>query len=296
MSRGSLAAAAGQRVLLSDCAMGTSLQQAGLEPGSCGELWCIEQGDVLAAIHRASIAAGSDLITTNSFNGSALALERWGLASRAAELNRAAAALARAAAGPDRWVLGDIGPFGGFLEPLGEYREADVSAAFLAQAEALLEGGADGIIIETMSAADELQLAVRAARQAGADVVIATATYEPGQLGLRTMMGASPADMADAALSEGAVGVGANCGTRLTMADYVELVRQLRAAAPDALVIVQPNAGTPRLEGADVVYGAEPAEFAAAAPALVAAGANILGGCCGTTPAHIAALARVVRA
>jgi 5-methyltetrahydrofolate--homocysteine methyltransferase len=110
------------------------------------------------------------------------------------------------------------------------------------------------------------------------------------------MMGASPADLAAAALSEGAVGVGANCGTRLTMTDYIELVRQLRAAAPDALVIVQPNAGTPRLEGADVVYGAEPAEFAAAAPALVAAGANILGGCCGTTPAHIAALAQVVRA
>jgi 5-methyltetrahydrofolate--homocysteine methyltransferase len=288
--------AARQRVLLSDCAMGTELQKAGLEPGTCGELWCLEHGDVISGLHRANIAAGADLVITNSFNGSSLALEHLGLASLARELNLAAAALAREAAGPDRWVLGDIGPFGGFLEPLGEYREADVLEAFLAQARALLEGRADGIIIETMSAPEELRLAVRAARQAGAELVIASATYEPGKLGLRTMMGATPADMAAAALSEGAAGVGANCGTRLTLDDYVELTRQLRAAAPDALVIVQSNAGTPRLEGDIVVYDESPARFAAAAPSLVAAGASILGGCCGTTPAHIAALARAMRA
>lgn len=296
MPRESIVAAARQRVLLCDSAMGTALQQAGLEPGASGELWNLDHGDVVSSIHLANRAAGSDLITTNTFSGSAFALERHGLSGRMGDLNRAAAQLAREVAGPHRWVLGDIGPFGGFLEPLGEASEGDVLAAFRAQAEALLEGGADAIIVETMSAPEELRLAVRAAREAGAAEVLATATYEPGARGFRTMMGASPADMAAAALEEGAVAVGANCGTRLTLADYVVIARELHSAAPDAIVIVQPNAGTPRLQGADVVYDASADEFAAAARDLVAAGASILGGCCGTTPAHIAALARALRA
>ena len=211
------------------------------------------------------------------------------------EINRAAAAIARRAAGSRVTVLGDLGPCGGFLRPLGEIDAQDLGTEFERQARALVAGGVDGIIIETMSAVEELVLAIRAARAAGAPYVIASLAFDRLPNGsLRTMMGVSPEQAAQAAVSEGADVLGANCGTRMTPADFAAVVAAYRGVS-DKPVMIQANAGTPELEGGRAVYRLGPADFAERMREVVAAGARILGGCCGTTPAHIAALAAMSR-
>ncbi len=279
-----------RRVVIGDGGMGTQLQIAGLEPGAAGELWNVENPDAVVAIQRRYVNAGSAIILSNTFGGSSLALERHGLAARASELNRAGAQAACRAAGDRAWVLGDIGPFGGFLAPLGEHDPDAVFASFLEQASALLEGGADGILVETMSDLDELVLALHAARQAGAALVGGSLCFDPTAVGPRTMMGIAPAAAAAAMLAAGADILGTNCGT-LELEGYAEVVRAYRQAAPGAVIMVQPNAGQPVLEDGAAVYRQTPEAFAAALPVLAAAGANIIGGCCGTTPDHIRALA-----
>ena len=290
MSLQPLPAVARERVVLLDGGIGTQLQLAGLAPGGCGELWNVERPDVVAGVHRAYADAGAEALLTNTFGGSPLALARHGHGDRAAELNRAAAALAREAAGPERWVLGDVGPFGGFLAPLGETSAAEAEAGFREQVEALLEGGVDGVLIETMTALDELALAVRAARAAGAPFVIASVAFDATRVGPRTMMGVSPADAAHTARELGIDALGANCGAGLDLAGYAALLRELAAAAPALPLLCRPNAGTPRLEDGRIRYDLTPQGMAADVDALVAAGARMIGGCCGTTPAHIAAL------
>ncbi len=290
----SLIDAARGRVVLADGALGTELQRAGLEPGGCGECWNVDRPDAVRAIHRAYADAGAEALLTNTFGGTRIALDRHGAGERTTRLNRAAAALAREVAGPDRWVVGDIGPFGGFLQPLGEYSPDAVEAAFREQAEALLEGGADGLLVETMTALDELVLAVRAGRAAGAPFVIASMAFDATKVGPRTMMGVSPEEAAAAALDAGADALGANCGSNLDLAGYADILRRYRAAALDAVLLCRPNAGTPRREGSAVVHDLGPEALAADAPGLVEVGAGIVGGCCGTTPAHIAALKRAL--
>lgn len=305
------------RAVLADGAMGTELQRAGLEPGACGELWNVDHPDRVAAIHRAYLDAGARVLLTNTFGGTRQALERHGLGDRSAELNLAGARVALAVAsaavkvaapspprplasspprggrgGEGPWVLGDMGPCGGLLAPLGEHDPADVAAAFKEQAQALVAGGVDGVLVETMTALDELTLAVRAAKAAGAPFVIASVAFDLTKVGFRTMMGATPGEAASAALDAGADALGANCGTGLGMQDYAGIVRAYREAAGDVVVLARANAGTPRLEGGAVVYDATPASMAEGVPGLVAAGAGIIGGCCGTTPAYIEAFAR----
>lgn len=285
-----------RRPLCCDGAMGTQLLARGLPGGECGMAWNVARPDDVAAIHRAYRAAGCDLITTNSFGGSRLTLERHGLADRMAELNRAAAAVACSAAGSQAWVLGDVGPFGDFLEPLGDTKADDLRAVFRDQIAALRDGGADAILIETMSDPAEAVVAVEAAKGVAAEApVLVTYAFQktaPGQF--RTMMGTEAAEALRRALAAGADVVGANCGTRLGLEDYVELARQMVAAAGRAPVIIQPNAGSPRVENGQTVYDATPEQMAAAALALLDAGARIIGGCCGTTPAHLAAMSRHV--
>lgn len=285
----SLIDAARRRVVVTDGAIGTEIQRRGLEPGGCGECWNVDRPDAVRAIHQAYADAGAEALLTNTFGGTRIALARHGAGERAPELNRAAARLAREVAGSDRWVLGDIGPIGGFLEPLGEHEPEDVEAAFREQAEALLEGGADGLLIETMTALDELVLAIRAGRAAGAPFVIGSLAFDATKVGPRTMMGVSP-EAAAAALDAGADALGANCGSSLDMAGYADIIARYRAAAPDAVLLCRPNAGTPRREGSAVVYDLGPEALAGDAHRLVDAGAGIVGGCCGTTPDHIAAL------
>lgn len=285
-----LRAALTQRPLLADGATGTQLQLRGLAPGACGELWNLERPDFVRAVHDAYRAAGAALLTTNSFGGTAPVLAGHGAGHRVLEINLAAAQLARATAGEDAWVLGDIGPFGGMLEPLGDASADEVALAFRAQAAALLEGGADALLIETMSDPEELRLAVQAARAAGADLVFATYTFQAAAGQFHTLMGTTVAEAVAVAREAGADAVGANCGTGLSLDDYARLTAELVAAAAGLPVIVQPNAGAPKLVDGRILYDGSPAEFAAAARRLLELGARIVGGCCGSTPEHIAAM------
>jgi methionine synthase I (cobalamin-dependent) len=261
-------------------------------------VWNVERSGDVGGIHLAYRNAGCDLITTNSFGGSRFALELHGLAGRAAELNRAASRVARAAAGDNGWVLGDVGPFGDFLEPVGDVTADELREAFRAQIAALLEGGADAILVETMSDPAEAVVGVEAAKACAADVpVIVTYAFQkttPGEF--RTMMGTSAVEAVRRATAAGAEIVRANCGTALSLEDYVKLAEQLVAAAGSATVIVQPNAGSPRTENGRTIYDATPEEMADTATRLLAAGARIIGGCCGTTPWHLASMSRTVKA
>jgi methionine synthase I (cobalamin-dependent) len=280
-----------RRPLLGDGAMGTQLQQLGLAPGAGGELWNTDHPDRVRQVHQGYLDAGADLLTTNTFGGTSFVLAGHGAGARVRELNLAGAQLARGVAGDRAWVLGDVGPFGGMFEPLGDASPDAVVAAFRQQAAALLEGGADVILVETMSDPAEAGLAVRAARAVGAELVIATYSFQQSTAGFRTMMGTTVAAALAAVLAAGADVVGANCGTELSLDDYVRLTAELAAAAAGRPVIVQPNAGSPRLVDGKIRYDTSAAQFAAAAPRLLARGARLVGGCCGSTPAHIAAMA-----
>ncbi len=275
------------RILLGDGAMGTQLQLQGLKPGACGELWNVENPGAVKAIQASYRDAGSDVILTNTFQGTRIALQRHGLADRAAELNRAAARIAREVMGYDRWVVGDIGPFGGMLTPLGEVEPEEAEAAFLEQARALVESGVDAVIIETQTALEELELAVKAARAAGAKTVIASMAFDHTASGTPcTMMGVTPEKAAKAMLDLGADVFGCNCGTQLTLDDYAAVIRAFRTIS-DRPIMAQPNAGQPEIAPSGVIYRETPDKMAARILELVDAGAGIIGGCCGTTPKHI---------
>jgi len=281
-------------VLVADGAMGTQLQRAGLPIGVGGERWNVEQPDRVLAIHAAYCEAGSDIVLTNTFGATRWVLERHGLAGRLAELNRAAARIARQAAGPHRFVLGDLGPTGELLEPLGPVSRAELKADATARCHALLEEGIDGVICETLTAADEAAAAVEAALEAGAPLVIASFAFDRRPNGrVRTMMGVAPAEAAARARAAGAALVGANCGTNLNVGDFAALAGEL-AAASGLPVMIQPNAGQPRLEDGRAVYDMSSGEFAHGMEEVLRAGARIVGGCCGTGPEHIRALRALV--
>jgi 5-methyltetrahydrofolate--homocysteine methyltransferase len=280
--------------ILADGGMGTMLLAAGLEPGGCGDLLNLEQPDIVANVHRAYIDAGARVILTNTFGASSLALARHGLAELATQINESGAALARSAASADTLVLGDIGPFGGFIEPVGDAARCAVFDAFHLQAHALLAGGAHGIIVETMGALDEMELAVLAAREAGADLIVASMSFERTRVGLRTLTGVSPRAAAEHLGALGVDVLGTNCGTGMNADDYCEVVREYRLVDACARVLVKMNAGTPRLVRSGTVYDLSPDRFADWVRAVTQAGADIVGGCCGTTPQHISAARRLI--
>lgn len=279
--------------LLSDGAWGTFLQQKGLKPGECPERWCVERPADVRAIAQSYVDAGSDMVETNSFGGTRFKLDFFGLQDRVAEINRAAAALSREAAGPQRHVIASVGPTGRMLL-MGDVTEAELREAFREQLTALEAGGADACCIETMSATDEAGLAIEAAREHTGLEVLCTFTFErTADGGFHTMMGVSPAQAAQAAVAAGAHVVGANCGQG--MEQMAAIVAEMRAAVPGVPIMVQANAGLPRnVDGRDV-FPETPAMTASRVAAVVAAGASIIGGCCGTTPAHIAAIGKVLK-
>jgi 5-methyltetrahydrofolate--homocysteine methyltransferase len=277
--------------------MGTQLVQRGLRGGEVPELWNVDRPADVAGVHRAYVAAGCELITTNSFGASSVALARHGLESRTYELNFAAARLAREAAGDSRYVLGDIGPSTQMIEPYGDLSEDAAMSSFAQQASALLEGGADGFIIETMGDPNEMSLAIRAARQVSQTLpIIATFAFSRDASKIfRTMMGTTVIDAMRSAADAGADVVGANCGTNLSLPDYLELATTLLPVPGAKPVIVQPNAGSPKLVDGRNLYDATPEAMATLATQLASAGVRVIGGCCGTTPAHLEAMAGALR-
>jgi 5-methyltetrahydrofolate--homocysteine methyltransferase len=283
-----------QRVVILDGAMGSELIRRGFHSETCPEEWNVSHADVVAQIHREYFAAGAEVVHTNTFGGSRAKLAHFGMESRAAEFNTAAARLAvtvRDADAPNALVAGDVGPTGKFLKPMGELEPAEMRDVFAEQVTALIEGGADLISIETMFDLAEARLAVEAAKLVTGLPVMACMTYGLTPRGYKTMMGVDPKRGALGLLEAGADVVGCNCS--LTADQMIELVAELRAATP-APLMSEPNAGQPRLEGDVTVYDESARHFAAGMPAIVAQGAGLVGGCCGTTPDHIAALVKAV--
>ena len=283
-----------ERPLLGDGAMGTQLMLAGLESGACGEEWNLTHPDRVLGIQRRYAEAGSDCILTNTFGGSRIMLNRHGNADNVAAINKAGVDIVRRAfseAGrADGYVIGDIGPFGGLMEPYGEFTETQVREAFEEQAKALVDAGADAIIIETQTGLEELGIAIEAAKAAGAACIIGSMAYDVTLDGstFRTMMGIDPERAAEFMQDAGAHVVALNCGTGMDMPHAREAIERYRQTT-GLPVMAQPNAGQPKLVDMKVVYDETPHQMMKGVVPLLEAGTNILGACCGSTPDHIRA-------
>ncbi|MCL2472747.1 MAG: homocysteine S-methyltransferase family protein, partial [Treponema sp.] len=257
------------------------------------ELWCIDKPAEVLDVAKSYINAGADMIEANSFGGSSIKLTPYGLADRAAEINEAAAKISREAAGENHWVIASIGPTGKMLVT-EEVTEEELYNTFKTQAVALEKGGADAVCIETMSDIGEACQAIKAARENTKLEVICTFTFEKTAKGdFRTMMGVDPVSAMNASIEAGADIVGANCGNGFER--MIDVVSQMRSVNRDIPILVHANAGLPKTVNGDVVFPETPEDMAALAPKLARAGANIIGGCCGTTPAHIKAIKDALR-
>jgi len=280
-------------ILISDGATGTYLQANGLEPGGCPEYMNVSHPQVIRQMASEYFAAGSDMVETNSFGGSRYMLKKYDHGDRVEELNRLAAEHARAAAPAGRFVLGSIGPTGEFLVPNGTATEQEMYDVFAEQARGLAAGGIDAFCIETMSDMGEMSLAIRAAKESTGLPVLATLTFDKGPRGYFTMFGITPAGAAEQLAEAGADVVGSNCGIAINQ--MIEIIAAMRKAT-DRPILTHVNAGIPKIEdGRRIVYPDKPEAMAAKYLQLVQAGANIVGGCCGTSPDHIRAIANLLR-
>jgi 5-methyltetrahydrofolate--homocysteine methyltransferase len=268
------------------------LAGVGRSPGDASEWLNLLSPEAVRQVHREYVDAGSQIIQTNTFNGNRLRLEVYGLGGRVREVNLAAAQVAREAAGHDALVAGDIGPSGKLLA-MGEVDERALVDAFAEQAAALAEGGVDLFHVETMSDLAEARAAVEGVRRASNRPLLLTMSFDTGKPeALRTMMGVTPAQLAEAAREMGVFGVGANCGRGLE--GYREVMRALAGARPEAVLVAKLNAGIPRMEAGQVVYDGTPERMADYALWCAENGVGIIGGCCGSTPRHIEAMARAL--
>lgn len=280
-----------RKLLVSDGAMGTMLQAHGLTGDDCPEEWNVSHPDEVRGIAAAYIKAGSDMVLTNTFGGTRIKLDKKGLGDRTAEFNRAGATLSLAA-GDVAIVAGSVGPTGEFLQPMGLMSEEQMQAVFSEQIEAILLAGVRVICVETMMALEEAACAIRAVKALDASVdVLATMTFEKGAQGYRTMMGVSPEQAAAGLAEAGADVVGSNCGNGIE--GMIEIAAEFRRNT-DKPILIHANAGVPELHEGKTVFRQSPADFSANAAALIEAGANIIGGCCGTNPDHIRAITEVV--
>jgi 5-methyltetrahydrofolate--homocysteine methyltransferase len=279
------------KLRVSDGAWGTQLQALHLPGGACPELWNVERPDVVATVARGYVEAGSDVILTNTFGANRFVLERHGLGDRAAELMEAGVAISRKAAGPVVKVFASMGPTGKIVM-MDEMPADQVTAAFAGQAAAAEQGGADAVVLETFNELAELGLALAGVKQGCKLPVVCSMTFSSGPDRTATTMGTQPADFVAAVVAGGADAVGANCG--IGPENYVRIAELLRAAT--ALPIwIKANAGVPQLgAGGKTIFPMGPEQYAQHVPALARAGANFIGGCCGTTPHHIRLLRAAV--
>lgn len=283
-------------VLVADGATGTNLQAVGLPPGTTPEEWVFDQPDQIRALQRAFVEAGSDLILTCTFGGTRIRLKETRYADRAAELNRRAADLAHDAAVGRALVGGSMGPLGSLLKPFGPIEYNEAVTAYAEQAQALSAGGVDVLVIETHFALDEAQAAVEGARQVSQLPLVVSFSYDRG---VRTMMGVKPAQVAEKFRAVDVTAIGANCGTTLDNMEKIvqEYANALAAAQNGIFIWAKPNAGLPSVEPATgrSIYSVTPEQMADFAKRYVAIGARIVGGCCGSTPAHVKAIAEAVK-
>lgn len=280
-------------ILVADGATGTNLQKMGLVSGQSPEAWVLEQPEKILALAESFVDAGSDIILTCTFGGTRLRLRESPLAERVTEINRRAAELARKAASKRTNVLvgGSLGPTGLLMKPYGPATPEEVAASYEEQAKALSEAGVDLLVVETMFALDEAQSALEGARRVTDLPIVVSFSYDRG---VRTMMGVKPAQVAAKYPSLGANVIGANCGT--TLENMESIIKEYHAAATEAILWAKPNAGLPEMgEDNQAVYKVTPEEMGEFAKKYVAAGARIVGGCCGSTPEHVAGIVRAVK-
>jgi 5-methyltetrahydrofolate--homocysteine methyltransferase len=281
--------------VLADGAMGTMLFSSGLQFGDPPEMWnvALPQGSIVRRIHRLYLDAGARIILTNTFGGNRLRLSLHGNERHVGEVNQMAAVLAHAeieASGVDALVAGDIGPTGSIMFPIGPLEFEEAVDAFAEQAHALVAGGVDVIWIETMSDLEEIHAAITGVRRVASGIpIIATMTFDTRG---HTMMGVSPERAARALVDWGADAIGGNCGNGPD--EIIPVIAKMRAAAPEALLVGKSNAGMPELVDMQAVYKAQPPVMAAYALDVRAAGATIIGACCGSTPAHLAAMSEAL--
>ncbi|MDR1579598.1 MAG: homocysteine S-methyltransferase family protein [Synergistaceae bacterium] len=280
------------KILVSDGAWGTFLYEKGMKAGECPDAWSLDRFDDVVDIAKSYADAGADMVESNSFGGSYYKLEHFGLQDKVTEINEAAAKASRKGAGPDKFVIASIGPTGKLLVT-EEVTEDDLYNTFKEQAIALEKGGADAVCVETMSDADEAKCAIRATKENTNLEVIATFSFDKTVQGdYKTMMGLSPTDAAKEALEAGADVIGTNCGNGIER--MIDIVKEMKAAYPNAFILVHANAGLPENRNGKDFFPETPEMMADQVESLIKAGTNIVGGCCGTTPAHIAAMSKVV--
>ncbi len=275
------------KVTIADGAWGTELDKLGCPAGYCRELWNLDKPETVRRVPESYVAAGARIILTNTFGGNRFTLDRHQSASKVRDINLAGARISKQAAGDKAVVFGSIGP-SGLMVMTREVTEADLYDAFKQQAEALAEGGADGLVVETMTELAEVLAAVKAAKTTGLPVA-ACMTFDSGREKTSTVMGVAAEKAATELVAAGADIVGCNCG--IGIENYIKVAGKMRSVT-DRPIWVKANAGLPEIDGGNIVYRMSPDEFAEKAAELVAAGANVVGGCCGTTPAFIAALSR----
>jgi 5-methyltetrahydrofolate--homocysteine methyltransferase len=273
-------------ILVTDGATGTMLQNAGLPVGAPSELWVLENPDGVRALHRGYVEAGSDVILTDTFGGTRIKLESNHLGDKVVEINLNAARLAREIAGDKVFVFGDIGPTGKILEPLGALPYAEAVDAFAEQAGALVKGGVDAIIIETMSDLSEAKAAIEGVRKVTDLPLAVSMSFDTRG---RTMMGVKPANAAKEFVALGVDIFGANCGR--TLDETLTAIHEMRQLFPDAVLWAKPNAGLPHMDGSDTVYDVTPEVMAEYALKFAGEGVKFFGGCCGSNPDHIRAIA-----
>lgn len=279
------------RILTSDGAWGTYLFKKGLATGTCPEEWNLTHREDVFDIAKSYILAGSDIISTNSFGSNYFKLMQYNLQEKLSEICQTAAEISRKAAGNDKMVMASIGPTGKFLI-MGDVTEEELYDTFKMQSVAFEKGGADAVCIETFYALDEAEQAIKAVKENTSLEVICTFTFDKSGDEFKTLMGVSPEQMTESLINYGADIIGANCG--FGYEDMPKIVQSIRSVSKSIPIIIQANAGLPVFENDQLIYSETPEKIRTIIPKIIEAGANIIGGCCGTTPEHIKVISKIV--